>query len=51
MLLSLSSKKLACHLFPSLAEYIIYSHFPYFLYIVAMLCCSKDEEFFDEDFF
>jgi hypothetical protein len=23
---------------------------PYFLYIAAMLCCSEDEEYFDEDF-
>jgi hypothetical protein len=38
-------------LFPTLAEYFMYSHLPYFLYIAAMLCCSKDEEFFDEDFF
>jgi hypothetical protein len=29
----------------------MYSHFPYFLYIVAMLYCSEDEEFFDEDLF
>jgi hypothetical protein len=29
----------------------MYSHLPHFLYIAAMLCCSKDEEFFDEDFF
>jgi hypothetical protein len=29
----------------------MYSHLPYFLYIAAMLCCSEDEEFFDEDFF
>jgi hypothetical protein len=24
---------------------------PYFLYIAAMLCCLKDEEYYDEDFF
>jgi hypothetical protein len=29
----------------------MYSHLPYFLYIAVMLCCSKDEEYFDEDFF
>jgi hypothetical protein len=38
-------------LFPTLAEYFTYSDLPYFLYITAMLCCSEDEEFFDEDFF
>jgi hypothetical protein len=27
----------------------MYSHLPYFLYIVAMLYCSEDKEFFDED--
>jgi hypothetical protein len=37
-------------LFPTLVEYFMYSHLPYFLYIAAMLCCSEDE-FFDEDFF
>jgi hypothetical protein len=36
-------------LFPTLAEYFMYSHLPYFLYITAMLCCSEDEEYFDED--
>jgi hypothetical protein len=29
-------------LFPTLAEYFMYSHLPYFLYIAAMLCCSED---------
>jgi hypothetical protein len=29
----------------------MYSHLPYFLYIVGMLCCSEVEEFLDEDFF
>jgi hypothetical protein len=38
-------------LFPTLTEYFMYSPFSYFLYIAAMLCCSEDEEFFDEDFF
>jgi hypothetical protein len=38
-------------LFPTLAEYFMYSHLPYFLYIAAMLCCSEDEEYIDEDFF
>jgi hypothetical protein len=38
-------------LFPTLAEYFMYSHLPYFLYIAAMLCCSEDEEYFDEDLF
>jgi hypothetical protein len=27
----------------------MYSHFSYFLYIVAMLYFSEDEEFLDED--
>jgi hypothetical protein len=38
-------------LFPTLAEYVMYSHLPYFLYIAAMLYCSEDEEYVDEDFF
>jgi hypothetical protein len=38
-------------LFPTLAEYFMCSFLPYFLHITAMLCCSGDEEFFDEDFF
>jgi hypothetical protein len=38
-------------LFPTLAEYFMYSHLPYFLHIAAMICCSEDEEYFDEDFF
>jgi hypothetical protein len=38
-------------LFPTLMEYFMYSHFFYFLYIAAMLYCSEEEEFFDEDFF
>jgi hypothetical protein len=29
----------------------MYSHLPYFLHITAMLCCSEEEEYFDEDFF
>jgi hypothetical protein len=37
-------------LFHTLVEYFIYSHMPYFLYIAAMLCCSEDGEFLDEDF-
>jgi hypothetical protein len=37
-------------LFPTLAEYFMYSHLSYFLYIAAILCCSEDE-YFDEDFF
>jgi hypothetical protein len=48
--LSLSCYKLAWHYFPTLAEYFMHSHLPYFLYIAAMLC-SADEEYFDEDFF
>jgi hypothetical protein len=36
-------------LFPTLAEYFMYSHLPYFLHIAAMTCCSGDEEYFDED--
>jgi hypothetical protein len=38
-------------LFPTLAEYVMYSLLLYFLYIAAMLCCSEDEEYVDEDFF
>jgi hypothetical protein len=38
-------------LFPTLAEYFMYSHLPYFLYIAVMLSCSEDEEYVDEDFF
>jgi hypothetical protein len=38
-------------LFPIPAEYVMYSYLPYFLYIAAMLCCSEDEEYVDEDFF
>jgi hypothetical protein len=38
-------------LFPTLAEYVMYSHLPYFLYIAAIPCCSEDEEYVDEDFF
>jgi hypothetical protein len=38
-------------LFPTLAEYFMYSHLPYFLHITAMLYCSEDEEYFDEDLF
>jgi hypothetical protein len=47
--LSLSCYKLACYYFPTLAEYFIYSHLPYFLHIAIMICCSEDEEYFDED--
>jgi hypothetical protein len=38
-------------LFPTLVEYFMYSHLPYFLYIAAMLCRSEDEEYGDEDLF
>jgi hypothetical protein len=38
------------HYFSTLAEYFMYSHLPYFLYIAAMLYCPEDEEYFDEDF-
>jgi hypothetical protein len=38
-------------LFPTFAEYFMYSHLPYFLYIAAMLCSSEDEEYSDEDLF
>jgi hypothetical protein len=38
-------------IFPTLAEYFMYSHLPYYLYIAAMLYFSEDEEFFDEDLF
>jgi hypothetical protein len=49
--LNLSCYKLACHYFPTLVEYFMYSYLPYFLYIAAMLCCSEDEKYFDEDIF
>jgi hypothetical protein len=29
----------------------MHSHLSYFMYIAAMLYCSENEEFFDEDFF
>jgi hypothetical protein len=29
----------------------MYSHLPYFLYVAAMLYCSEDEEYYDEDLF
>jgi hypothetical protein len=45
LLLRLSCYKLACHYFHTLAEYFMYSHLPYFLYIAAMLYCSEDEDF------
>jgi hypothetical protein len=51
MLLSLSYYMFACRYFSTLAEYFMYSHLSYFLYITSMLCCSEDEEFFDEVFF
>jgi hypothetical protein len=38
-------------LFLTLAEYFMYSHLAYFLYIAVMLCYSEDEEYFDEDLF
>jgi hypothetical protein len=38
-------------LFPTLAEYFMYSHLLYFLYITTMLCRSEDEEYGDEDLF
>jgi hypothetical protein len=38
-------------LFSTLAEYFLYAHLPYFLHIVALLYCSEDEEYFDEDLF
>jgi hypothetical protein len=43
--------KLAYHCFPTLMEYFMYSHLPNFMYFAAMLCCSEDKGFFDEDFF
>jgi hypothetical protein len=49
--LSFSCYKLACHLFPTLAEYFMYSRLTYSLHVVAMYCCSEDEEYVDEDFF
>jgi hypothetical protein len=38
-------------LFLTLTEYFMYSQLTYFLYIAAILCCSEEEKFFDEDFF
>jgi hypothetical protein len=38
-------------LFSTLVKYFMYSHWPYFLHIAAMLYCSEDEEYFDEDLF
>jgi hypothetical protein len=29
----------------------MYSHLPYSLHVVAVICCSDDEEYFGEDFF
>jgi hypothetical protein len=29
----------------------MYSHLPYSLHVVAMFCCSEDEEYVDENFF
>jgi hypothetical protein len=46
-----SCYKYACHLFPTLAEYFMYSHLLYSLYIAAMFCYSEDEEYIDENFF
>jgi hypothetical protein len=37
-------------LFPTLAEYFMYSHLPYFLYIAAMICCSEEEEYLQMSF-
>jgi hypothetical protein len=34
-------------LFPTLVEYFMYSHLPYFLHNAAMLCYSEDDEFFN----
>jgi hypothetical protein len=38
-------------LFSTLVEYFMYPHLPYFLHIAVMICCSEDDEYFDEDFF
>jgi hypothetical protein len=38
-------------LFPTLVEYFMQTHLPYFLYLAAMLYCSEDEEVFDDYFF
>jgi hypothetical protein len=35
-------------LFPTLAEYFMYSHLPY---SCILLCCLEEGEYFDEDFF
>jgi hypothetical protein len=38
-------------LFPTLSEYFMYSHLPYFMHIAATLYHSEDEEFLNEDVF
>jgi hypothetical protein len=38
-------------LLPTLAEYFMYSHLPYSLYVAALLYISEDEEYVDEGFF
>jgi hypothetical protein len=50
-MLSLSCYKLVCHYFPMLAEYFMYLHLSFPPVFAAMLCCSEDDEFFDEYFF
>ena len=49
---SFSLFKLACHYFPTLAEYDMYS--PLLFSHFSLECCSEDEgdmEYFDEDYF
>jgi hypothetical protein len=48
--LSFSCCKLAFHYFSTLAEYFMYSPLLCLSCFMDMLCCSEDEEFFDEDF-
>jgi hypothetical protein len=38
-------------LFPTLAEYFMYSHLLCSLFLAVVLCRSEGEELFDEDFF
>jgi hypothetical protein len=48
--LSFSCCKLAFHYFSTLAEYFMYSPLLCLSCFMDILCCSEDEEFFDEDF-
>jgi hypothetical protein len=48
-MLSLSCYRFVCHYFLYLLSTLC-THTCYFSSLVAMLCCSEDEEFFDEDY-